>query len=81
MATPFVIPTGIAKELADAMQVWTFNESACPLMIRQMPDQTLHLHNVDFDIWLRKILLKEDSKVFKLQFAILTEWLVQNTDE
>ena len=26
---PFVIPTGIAKELADTMQVWTLNESAC----------------------------------------------------
>ena len=40
----------------------------CPLAIRQMPGQTLHLHNVDFYIWLRKISLKEDSKVFKLQF-------------
>ena len=33
---PFVIPTGIAKELADAMQVWTLNESACPPAIRQL---------------------------------------------
>ena len=45
---PFVIPTGIAKELADAMQVWTLNESACPPAIRQLPDCTLHLHDVDF---------------------------------
>ena len=65
---PFVIPTGITKELADVMQVWTLNESACPPVVRQLPDHTRHLHNVDFYIWLRKISLKEDSKVFKLQF-------------
>ena len=65
---PFMIPTGIAKELADAMQVWTLNESACPPAIRQLPDRTLHLHDVDFYIWLKKISPKEDSKVFKLQF-------------
>ena len=47
---PFMIPTGIAKELADAMQVWTLNESPCPPAIRQLPDHTLHLHNVDFYI-------------------------------
>ena len=63
---PFVIPTGITKELADTMQVWTLNESACPLAIRKLPDCTLHLHDVDFYIWLKKILPKEDSKVFKL---------------
>ena len=65
---PFMIPTGIAKELADVMQVWTLNESACPLVVRQLPDHTLHLHDVDFYIWLKKISPKEDSKVFKLQF-------------
>ena len=36
---PFVIPTGIAKKLADTMQVWTLNESACPPAIRQLPDR------------------------------------------
>ena len=74
---PFVIPTGIAKELADTMQVWTLNESACPPVIRQLPDRTLHLHNVDFYIWLKKISPKEDSKVFKLQFwklFALNDW-------
>ena len=74
---PFVIPTGIAKELADAMQVWTLNESACPPAIRQLPDHTLHLHDVDFYIWLKKISPKEDSKVFKLQFwmlFVLNDW-------
>ena len=33
---PLVIPTGIAKELADTMQVWTLNGSACPPAIRQL---------------------------------------------
>ena len=74
---PFVIPTGIAKELADTMQVWTLNESACPPAIRQLSDRMLHLHDVDFYIWLKNILPKEDSKVFKLQFwklFILNDW-------
>ena len=74
---PFMIPTGITKELADAMQVWTLNESACPPAVRQLPDRTLHLHNVDFYIWLKNISPKEDSKVFKLHFwklFILNDW-------
>ena len=65
---PFVIPTGITKELADMMQVWTLNESVCPPAVKQFPDHTLHLHDVDFYICLRKILPKEDNKAFKLQF-------------
>ena len=59
------------------MQVWTLNESACPPAIRQLPDRTLHLHDVDFYIWLKKISPKEDSKVFKLQFwklFALNDW-------
>ena len=35
-------------QLADAMQVWTLNESTCPPAISQLPDCTLHLHDVDF---------------------------------
>ena len=73
----FMIPTGIAKELADAMQVWTLNESTCPPAVRQLPDRTLHLHHVDFYIWLKNILPKEDTKVFKLQFwklFVLNDW-------
>ena len=59
------------------MQVWTLNESACPPALWQLPDCMLHLHDVDFYIWLKKILPKEDSKVFKLQFwklFILNDW-------
>ena len=74
---PFMIPNGVTNELADAMQVWTLNESMCPPAVRQFPDCTLHLHNVDFYIWLKNILPKEDSKVFKLQFwklFTLNDW-------
>ena len=74
---PFLILTGITKELADAMQVWTIKESTYPPMIRQLPDQTPHLHDVDFYIWLRKISPKKDSKVFNLQFwkiFALNDW-------
>ena len=39
---PFMIMTGIAQELADMMQVWSLNESACPPAVRQLPDHTLH---------------------------------------
>ena len=59
------------------MQVWTLNESACPPAIRQLPDRTLHLYDVDFYIWLKNTSPKEDSKVFKLQFwklFALNDW-------
>ena len=49
----------------------------CPPVITQLPHQTLHLHDVDFYIWLRKISPKEDSRVFKLQFQklfVLNDW-------
>ena len=52
-------------------------ESTCPPAIRQLPEQTLHLYDVESDIWLRKISPKEDSKVFKLQFwklFVLNDW-------
>ena len=74
---PFRDTYRYAKELADTMQVWTLNESACPPAIRQLPDRTLHLHDVDLYIWLKKISPKEDSKVFKLQFwklFALNDW-------
>ena len=46
--TLFVIPSGIAKELISMMQTWLMNEAACPPAIRQEPDNTLHLLDVDF---------------------------------
>ena len=48
--TPFVIKPGIAKELTSMMQTWLINEAACPPAVRQEPDNTLNLLDVDF--WL-----------------------------
>ena len=68
-ATPMsMIPAGIVTELADMMQVWSLNESTCPAAIRQLPDNTLNLHDEDFYIWMKRISPKEDIKIFKQQF-------------
>ena len=48
--TPFMIQPDIAKELTSMMQTWLMNEVACPPAIRQEPDNTLNLLDVDF--WL-----------------------------
>ena len=45
---PFTIQQGIMKELADTMQAWILNEFACPPVMRQLPDGTLNLHDIDF---------------------------------
>ena len=47
---PFVIQPGIMKELTSMMQTWLMNEAACPPAVRQEPDNTLNLLDVDF--WL-----------------------------
>ena len=65
---PFTIQQGIAKELADIMQAWILNESACPPAVRQLPDGTLNLHDVDFYIWMKRISPKEDMAIFKQAF-------------
>ena len=49
--TPFVIPPGIMKELTSMMQTWLMNEAACPPAVRQEPDNTLNLLDVDFWLW------------------------------
>ena len=43
---PFVIPPGIVKELTSMMQTWLINEA-----VRQEPDNTLNLLDVDFWLW------------------------------
>ena len=43
--TPFVIQPGIMKELTSMMQM---NKAACPPAVRQEPDNTLNLLDVDF---------------------------------
>ena len=45
---PFVIPSGIAKELTSMMQTWLMNEAVCPPAVRKEPDNTLNLLDVDF---------------------------------
>ena len=47
----FVIPPGIMKELTSMMQTWLMNEAACPPAVRQEPDNTLNLLDVDFWLW------------------------------
>ena len=48
---PTVIPSGITKELTSMMQIWLMNEGACPPAVRQEPDNTLNLPDVDFWLW------------------------------
>ena len=45
---PFMIQLGIAKELTSMMQTWLMNEAVCPPAVRQEPDNTLNLLDVDF---------------------------------
>ena len=48
---PFMIPPGIMKELTSMMQTWLMNKVACPPVVRQEPDNTLNLLDVDFWLW------------------------------
>ena len=48
---PFVIQPGIAKELTSMMQTWLMNKAACPPVVRQEPDNTLNLLDIDFWLW------------------------------
>ena len=51
LPTSFMIPPGIAKELTSMMQTWLMNKAACPPVVRQEPDNTLNLLDVDFWLW------------------------------
>ena len=51
---PFVIPPGIMKELTSMMQTCLMNEAACPPAVRQEPDNTLNLLDIDFWLWYQK---------------------------
>ena len=37
------------------MQTWLMNEVACPPAVRQEPDNTLNLLDVDFWLWYQKV--------------------------
>ena len=52
---PFMIQPGIAKELTSMMQTWLMNEAVCPPAVRQEPDNTLNLLDIDFWVWYRKV--------------------------
>ena len=65
---PFVIQSGIAKELTSMMQTWLMNEAVCPPAIRQEPDNTLNLLDVDFWLWYQKVTPKGMACAFKIRF-------------
>ena len=65
---PFVIQPGITKELTSMMQTWLMNEAACPPAVRQEPDNTLNLLDVDFWLWYQKVTPKGMAHAFKIRF-------------
>ena len=66
--TPFVIPSGIAKELTSMMQTWLIDEAVCPPAVRQEPDNTLNLLDVDFWLWYQKVTPKGMACAFRIRF-------------
>ena len=48
---PFVIQPDIMKELTSMIQTWLMNKAVCPPAVRQEPDNTLNLLDVDFWLW------------------------------
>ena len=66
--TPFMIPSGIAKELTSMMQTWLMNKAVCPPAVRQEPDNTLNLLDVDFWLWYQKVMPKGMAHVFRIRF-------------
>ena len=62
-----MILPGVAKELASMMQTWLMNEAACPPAVRQEPDNTLNLLDVDFWLWYQKVTPKGMAHAFKIR--------------
>ena len=71
---PFMILSGIMKELTSMMQTWLMNEAACPPAIRKEPDNTLNLLDVDFWLWYQKVMPKGMAHAFRIRF-----WEMFNT--
>ena len=65
---PFMIQPSIMKELPSVMQTWLMNEAVCPPAVRQEPDNTLNLLNVDFWLWYQKVTPKGMTHAFKIKF-------------
>ena len=68
LPTPFVIPSGIMKELTSMMQTWLMNEAVCPPAVRQEPDNTSNLLDVDFWLWDQKVTPKGMACAFRIRF-------------
>ena len=66
--TPFMIPSGIAKELTSMMQSWLMNEAVCPPTVRQEPDNTLNLLDGNFWLWYQKVTPKGMAHAFRIKF-------------
>ena len=56
------------KELTSMMQTWLMNEATCPPAVRQEPDNTLNLLDIDFWLWYRKVTPKGMAHAFKIRF-------------
>ena len=65
---PFVILPGITKELTSMMQTCLMNEAVCPPAVRQEPDNTLNLLDIDFWLWYQKVTPKVMACAFKIKF-------------
>ena len=44
------------------------NEAACPPVVRQEPDNTLNLLDVDFWLWYQKVIPKGLARAFRIRF-------------
>ena len=63
-----MIPPGITKELTSMMQTWLMNEAACPPAVRQEPDNTLNLLDVNFWLRYQKVTPKGMADAFRIRF-------------
>ena len=61
-----MILPGIVKELTSMMQTWLMKEAVCPPTVRQEPDNTLNLVDVDFWLWYQKVTPKGMACAFKI---------------
>ena len=76
---PFVIQPGIVKELTSMMKTWLMNEAACPPVVREEPDNTLNLLDVDLWLWYQKVTPKGMAHAFKIKFWELLKKLLDTT--
>ena len=63
----FVIQLGIVKELTSMMWTWLMNKAVCLPAVRQEPDNTLNLLDIDFWLWYWKVTPKAMAHAFKIK--------------